>query len=437
MFVSKRNLFFKSKENGYLLFCGNSNSFYQVDEENVPHVQKMFDTGDDSELPEDIKKEFIKSGVLLPESDEERFKRLQLLSFMSRFNSNEMYITIAPTMACNFKCVYCFEGNRTQNISMSKEVMDGIIEFIKKRDCKVVNLSWFGGEPLCAFDKIMYLSEKIKELKIPVLNQEMITNGSLLDENKIEFLINNNITRLQITLDGDEKMHNLKRPMKNGGNSYQAVMTALDKIYHYYTEKGKKISTNIRVNVDKNNVDLFHTIYDDLNNKYNHFFYVYPAFISKESEQDCHAESCLNDQDSSEFILELAQKYSIRAVDLYPLRNRLMYCGVNRINMYLIGCNGDIYRCYEDINIQEKRIGNVLTGIKDINNVIQKEVMESSGFEDEQCKECLFLYSCMGGCPKKRIMNRKLNKQLNPVCTSIKNKPQEYLEAYYKIKQAK
>lgn len=61
----------------------------------------------------------------------------------------------------------------------------------------------------------MYLSEKIKELKIPVLNQEMITNGSLLDENKIEFLINNNITRLQITLDGDEKMHNLKRPMKN------------------------------------------------------------------------------------------------------------------------------------------------------------------------------------------------------------------------------
>ena len=43
----------------------------------------------------------------------------------------------------------------------------------------------------------------------------MITNGSLLDENKIEFLINNNITRLQITLDGDEKMHNLKRPMKN------------------------------------------------------------------------------------------------------------------------------------------------------------------------------------------------------------------------------
>ena len=56
-------------------------------------------------------------------------------------------------------------------------------------------------------------------------------------------------------------------------------MTALDKIYHYYTEKVKKISTNIRVNVDKNNVDLFHTIYDDLNNKYNHFFYVYPAFI--------------------------------------------------------------------------------------------------------------------------------------------------------------
>ena len=47
MFVSKRNLFFKSKENGYLLFCGNSNSFYQFDDENVDKVRKMFESGDD------------------------------------------------------------------------------------------------------------------------------------------------------------------------------------------------------------------------------------------------------------------------------------------------------------------------------------------------------------------------------------------------------
>ena len=60
MFVSKRNLFFKSKENGYLLFCGNSNSFYQFDDENVDKVRKMFESGDDSELPEEIKREFIK-----------------------------------------------------------------------------------------------------------------------------------------------------------------------------------------------------------------------------------------------------------------------------------------------------------------------------------------------------------------------------------------
>lgn len=73
MFVSKRNLFFKSKENGYLLFCGNSNSFYQFDEGNATPIKKLFETGNDSELPEDIRKEFTKTGVLLNESDEEFF----------------------------------------------------------------------------------------------------------------------------------------------------------------------------------------------------------------------------------------------------------------------------------------------------------------------------------------------------------------------------
>ena len=42
MQVSKRILFFKSKKNGYLLFCGNSNSIYKIEaEKEIENIKKM------------------------------------------------------------------------------------------------------------------------------------------------------------------------------------------------------------------------------------------------------------------------------------------------------------------------------------------------------------------------------------------------------------
>ena len=41
MQVSKRILFFKSKKNGYLLFCGNSNSIYKIEaEKEIENIKK-------------------------------------------------------------------------------------------------------------------------------------------------------------------------------------------------------------------------------------------------------------------------------------------------------------------------------------------------------------------------------------------------------------
>ena len=437
MFVSKRILFFKSKENGYMLFCGNSNSFYLIEDENVPIIKNMIDTGREEGLPEDIRKEFVKSGVLLNESDEEFFNRLKFSSYLTRFSKNHLALTIAPTMACNFKCVYCFEGERVQNFTMTEEVIDGLINFIKNRDCKFLNLAWYGGEPLCAWNKIVEINNRLKELNIPKISQSIVTNGSLLDEKKIQYFIDNNIRQIQITLDGKEETHNQRRPMKNGENSYQSIITALDKLYKICKEKNEKLYVSIRINVDKSNMDVFHGLYTELNSKYENMFNIYPAFVNKDSESDCHADACLNSQEYSTFILDLITKYKIQTHSVYPLRNMLVGCAVNCINTYVISSNGDIYRCWEDINIQNKKIGNVIKGIDDVSNIVQSDVMEGSGFEDEKCKDCLFLYSCMGGCPKKRKENMLLKKELNPVCSSIKTNPESYLEAYYEYKNKK
>lgn len=102
MFISKR-IFFKSKKNGYLLFCGNSNSFYQIDDKNASLISSMIETGDDKYLPDTIRNEFIKTGVLLSESDDDFFYRMKYLSYSNRFSRNYLNLVLAPTMACNFR----------------------------------------------------------------------------------------------------------------------------------------------------------------------------------------------------------------------------------------------------------------------------------------------------------------------------------------------
>lgn len=433
MFVSKRILFFKSKENGYMLFCGNSNSFYQIDDENVPVIQKMIDTGSEEGLPEDIRKEFVKSGVLLNESDEEFFNRLKFSSYLTRFSKKHLSLTIAPTMACNFKCVYCYEGSRVKNVTMTQEVMDGVVEFIKKSECKNLSITWYGGEPLCAWDKILDFNKRIEELSLKSFTQDIVTNGSLLDDEKINYMFEKQFRNIQITLDGCEEIHNKCRPMKNGKNSFQTIMSNLDLISKIYKEKRKKIPISIRVNISETNADEYYQLYKILHDTYENLLNIYPAFVTKNDEVDCHASSCFTFEREAEFILKLSKEKGIITNKLFPERNKLIGCGAQIVNNYVISPNGDLYKCWEDISNETKIVGNVITGFKDRENNNYNFIINSTGFEVDNCKYCLFLYSCMGGCPRFRINNTNTGKEINPVCAVIKNKPEEFLETFYEL----
>ena len=199
-------------------------------------------------------------------------------------------------------------------------------------------------------------------------------------------------------MDGNEKTHNERRPMKNGGNSYKTIMSSLDRIYNCCIEKGKKLNVQIRINIDKTNIDMYYELYKAIFDKYNGFFNVYPAFVFTNSESDCHAHTCMNFLETANFVLELAKKYKIPTTQLYPLQNKLTGCGVQIVNTYVIGSNGDIYKCWEDIGNVNQKIGNVLFGLKDERNLSQFYVMNSSAFEEEKCKDCFAKFYCSGGC---------------------------------------
>ena len=95
-------------------------------------------------------------------------------------------------------------------------------------------ITWYGGEPLLAIEPIEELTYKFKEI-CKQFNIEysasIITNGYLLTESVCDMLLELDITDAQITLDGNAKIHNSRRPLANGGNTYDTIINNLEKIH--------------------------------------------------------------------------------------------------------------------------------------------------------------------------------------------------------------
>ena len=71
---------------------------------------------------------------------------------MWKYNQTVLNLTIAPTMACNMGCQYCYEENKAG--VMNKEVKESLLEFVRERakTLERLDISWYGGEPLLAME---------------------------------------------------------------------------------------------------------------------------------------------------------------------------------------------------------------------------------------------------------------------------------------------
>lgn len=74
----------------------------------------------------------------------------------STTSPDSFFLTINPTLMCNFRCWYCYESHKAQTV-MSDDIIIKTNKFISNISNKFKNieLSFFGGEPLLEFNKIV------------------------------------------------------------------------------------------------------------------------------------------------------------------------------------------------------------------------------------------------------------------------------------------
>ncbi len=398
--VIKRNALYLWLYNSY------SGAFVKIEK----HIYDSFHKKSvDSNSPCQYFDELVEQGFLKPQGYDE-FYKLITEERQSIYDSSKKALSfvIAPTMACNLKCVYCFEAALENKPTMTEETIVDAVHFIEKQiteETKSIHITWFGGEPLLAYNKIVKFYQEFVPI---VLNKgisytsNMLTNGVLLDKEKSKYLANEcNLKHLQITLDGTEEIYCTQK--KATKEQHQQVLRNIKDALAYF-------KVNIRFNGNKENfediklaakelVDIcgknknlncyFARIMDYETGKINNYLYSQCEFDEKRYE-------------FKKYINELLDNELRWHVPKY----RKTFCGLFRLKNLVIGPLGELYKCEHFVGEAEKVIGNIYQGLyytKELYDFLNNSTLR-------KCKKCQLFPLCMGGCPvqKKVFKNKEL-----------------------------
>lgn len=420
---SRYNFLFDS-DGGFFIYNSLSNSFAELDSETYCELSNLKDTDNVVLTDKELMKQLISMKILV-DDDRDELNKIKFLVQKKRFYDRHLGLTINPTLHCNFACPYCFEGEHS-NIYMTDEVENEIVEYIKKHSsAKSVHVTWFGGEPLLAFDRIVSLTKKIKALELSY-KAGIITNGYLFNKNNILQLTSLSIQSIQITIDGNEKLHDSRRFLKSGKGTFCKIIENIELLQTLAPE----IRVAIRVNIDKTNKDEFIGVYNFFKEKKFPNLIVSPGFV--EDISGCNLDDCVfNAQRKVDFLIEMQKEYGLDFSYFYPSSQRYE-CPVRNPNTIVIGPCGEIYKCWNDIGHENRIIGYINGKIQN-ESLLIRYLNGADPFEDENCKKCLLLPVCSGGCPFIRLKNEYENKNME-ICSLIKNNMKDFLLLHYKNK---
>lgn len=344
----------------------------------------------------ELKQLFIDKGFII----DERVNELDLLKvshFTSRIQQGHLSLTIAPTLNCNFNCIYCYQEK--EKGKMSQEVEGALIHFVRDRVVKDGKLSvtWYGGEPLLCLDIIERLSSEFISIcqdNDAEYTGSIITNGYLLDGETAEKLVKLKVENAQITLDGPPRVHDKRRPLISGGKTFTIIMDNM-------REASIRMSISVRMNVDERNrghiLDLLEILDEEgLQGKVS--FYLGQTYPYTDVCRDVSS-WCLGEEDFSLLGLETAMEFVDRGFGAPGIPTSKNYsCMADKENAFVITPSGGMVKCWNEVANPEAEVGHLL---KQTTEAMEKNVerwRRRDPFELE-CTECLLLPICMGGCP--------------------------------------
>jgi len=210
---------------GFNFHTMNGNLYYYNDIDGVVYLQK-----DRDKVTESIN--------YRPKMDTFSQENIKLGNEIERFLRSGAYhqLTLIVTEQCNLRCLYCaysgnYINNRThQNKNMSWDVAEKAIRRYWEgyKLVEEINpsfppaIGFYGGEPLLNFSLIVRAVNFAKTLFQDKIHFNFTTNGTILTQEMLNFLLENDFYIL-FSLNGDRNEHDRLRVFRDGKGSFDVL----------------------------------------------------------------------------------------------------------------------------------------------------------------------------------------------------------------------
>ncbi len=360
-----------------------------------------------TEIPKRYLPDLVRDGVVIEDNYDE-ISVVKARNLLGR-TQNELILSVMMTMACNFRCRYCFQPRDSRPKVMNREVEHLVVRLINRETKKKdrVSIDWYGGEPLLCFDQLVRMNNAIagecKKCDTEYL-VSVTTNGYLLTPEVIKYLSGFNITHLQITLDGPAETHNFSRPLVNGSGTFTTILSNIRRAI----EAG--VPVVVRVNVWKPNIGRVGELYDILeeNGLKNKVNVIAKPVLSSEANP-CQI-NCLPASEAAQLNLEIYQNAARKGWVVLPELSQMQgheFCIVDSVGQFIIDPDGRLYKCGERFEKPES------VGYLDQDGELRLDELSwtrwigKDPFSFPECRACKLLPICMGGCSMKRFWRPK------------------------------
>lgn len=320
------------------------------------------------------------------------------------YSSDALYLYIYPTFDCNFNCPYCFQGYKKSK--GKSDITQPLLNWIKKslKNKSSLSISWNGGEPILGLKKIEEITEEIKKYcKINNINYKasMLTNGYLMNDIFIKKIETLNITNLIITIDGYEKYHDKTRSLKNGKPTFDKIIKNIES---YIKLEPKNCKLKLRFNCTDDNFQSIFTFLDSFSDNFKArienivFQCVMP--YNPDNNTDYSIQMRSNKEENLNRLYKYAIEKKWNVVDKTSIP--FLHCLSDNVNTFSIDIHGNIHLC-DHYTTTLKPFATIFDENTDLSKLNELAKWYSfKPFENSECKDCILLPQCGGGCRFKR-----------------------------------
>lgn len=338
-------------------------------------------------------------------------------SLLFDYNKIPMFV-IEMTQQCNLRCEYCCYSGKYRDLhshsekEISYKTLEDVVSFIEShsdKSAETIFVCFYGGEALLVQDKIAWTINALTNVFGSRIVFSISTNGVLLTESVIDWIYSFDNVTVNVTVDGDEEMHDRYRKKINGTGSYNTIIRNLELFKRKYPERYENGVRFLSTTYSWDSVKMLSNVWDEEPVLCGH----YPIIISHVSPNFIDSTRVYDSCENKDSFYRIAfEHYKQGKHDIMTncfdrliriVNNRKYHDLAN--NMYVNTCFHKLFSCYINANgelyacercCDSLSVGNVASGFSDIkihalmNKYIErKNKFCSSCWAQRLCRMCI------------------------------------------------